>query len=720
MEIPRGLCLHHCTSEPIRFFGRKSELALLNRSLTDDSVSVVAMIGPGGQGKTAIAQTWLEQFRSRTDEANAQKTDGVFLWSFYRGKDPDHCLRELFRYAERMDRLPDVSASYCVDHLLPRLRRERWAIVLDGTEVVQHEQGSWYGRFLHPELGRLLEELASEPMPGVVLVTTRFPLPTLTLRHHARVVSLESLDLESATGLMQSLGVTGQPEDFQKAAELCGYHAKAVELLATYLRRFHDGSVAQHTLLSKSSDAKDDSATEVERHVLRVLAGHQKALSVEARDILALATAFRSPPDEQQLLSYLKSDPVQHLLHKTWERTYPPFVTRESDWLATKIQELVDLRLLERVRSGEADRAARSSDTPLAQRMLIDAHPLVRRGFDSVLGSEGHHARTRAGFLSGRPDRRSPQSLEEAKSEVELFHAYCDAGMWSEADGVYVSLDNPKHRFLAPAFERDLLLRFFPDGDSTQPPLWPGFGRQRSLAICCELLGDFRQALQTYTPADAALRGDALLALGDLEPLLRVEQMAEPWQTLWHAYRCHALAIAGRADQAERVARIVVPVDLYEWVHVFECLLRINRLDALDLSSLLYRPLSSNEHVWSQLARQRMRLDYQRVMSQTETQETLAEYTTLLEEYDRGGLPYERALTRLSYGRWLQDRQDWERAKVVADAAIDVARRHDMRAVLVDALEQKARLGEEDSSQDLLAEVAAIREAIAYSGPSRP
>ncbi len=46
----------------------------------------------------------------------------------------------------------------------------------DGTEVVQHEQGAWRGRFLHPELGRLIESLAEEPMPGVLALTTRFEL----------------------------------------------------------------------------------------------------------------------------------------------------------------------------------------------------------------------------------------------------------------------------------------------------------------------------------------------------------------------------------------------------------------------------------------------------------------------------------------------------------------------------------------------------------------
>ena len=101
-------------------------------------------------------QHWLDQFIR--GEARA---DGVFLWSFYRGKDADLCLRELYAYAAGLAHLPEVSASYCVDHLLPLLRGGRWVVVLDGAEVVQHDSGPWFGRFLHPELGRLLEELAS-------------------------------------------------------------------------------------------------------------------------------------------------------------------------------------------------------------------------------------------------------------------------------------------------------------------------------------------------------------------------------------------------------------------------------------------------------------------------------------------------------------------------------------------------------------------------------
>ena len=211
--MKRPTAIHHCTSHPLRFFGRQAELALLDRALSGHEPSVAAMIGPGGQGKTAIVQHWLSLLLPSPPGGEGLgvrgKCDGVFLWSFYRGKDSDLCLREMLAYAEGLDRPPDVSASYCVDRLLPMLTRERWALVLDGTEIVQHEQGAWLGRFVHPELGRLLEELASVALPGVVVLTSRFPMPTLEQRRHARIVSLSTLDVASAVGLLDSFGVHG-------------------------------------------------------------------------------------------------------------------------------------------------------------------------------------------------------------------------------------------------------------------------------------------------------------------------------------------------------------------------------------------------------------------------------------------------------------------------------------------------------------------------------
>lgn len=702
--------LQHCTSMPYRFFGREAELRVLAEALEGAAPTLVAFVGPGGQGKTAIVQHWLE-----TLAQGGTTPAGLFLWSFYRGKDADHFLRELYAYAEGLDHPPDVSASYCVDHLVPLLRRERWALVLDGTEVVQYDEGPWFGRFLHPELGRLLEELASAPAPGVVALTTRFPLPELARRHHARVVSLGPLDPGSATALLGSLGVGGAADELDAAAAACGRHAKAVELLGTYLVRFEQARAAGHHALPPPVALPGGS--DEEEKVAWVLAAFQRALPAEAQDIIALATAFRDPPAETRLLQYLASAPVQTLLHGSWGRTYQPFAERPAGWLAAQVQDLIDLRLLERVRAGSESGGSAA---------VLDAHPLVRRAFEHALGQAGRRegALARAGFLRSRPDRHRPETLEEAREEVELFHARCDGGLWNEADSSYVALDNPKHRFLAPALERDLLLRFFPGGDWRQPPLWPGFGRYRSLAICFELLGQFPEALEAYRGSDAPLRGDALLALGRLEPLVAQPQVPAPWDALWYAYRAHALCLAGRVPEAAAVARALVPVDVYEWLHVFECLLRAGQLAALDLRSVLYRPPHTAEHRWSHLARQRMRVDFLRVTGSQGHDDLGALYRDLLEAYDRGGMPYERALTRLGYGRWLLAQGSLPDARALAAATHELAARHGMRIVVADACELAADVagaqGNTAGASAATQEARRLRAEAGYHGPGRP
>jgi hypothetical protein len=653
------------------------------------SPSVVGLIGPGGQGKTAIVQHWLQPWATRSD-----RPEGLFFWSFYRGKDADLCLRELLGYAEQqvmpttsvhgglphlypeqtagseIARSAEVSASYCVDHLLPVLRRERWAIVLDGAEVVQHESGAWLGRFVHPELGRLVEELASEPMPGVLILTTRFALPTLACRRHARLIDLNAMDEVSALGLLRSFGVRGSDAALGEAAAAMAYHAKGVELLGTWLAQFAGGDVERYRELP---DIEVSGASLEERSVARVLAGFQACLPAETRDILALATAFRQPPTPERLLEYLASEPVQAMLRDSWQRDYQPLARRGSDWLESQIQWLVDLRLLERV--GQA------------RHRVIDTHPLVRRGFEEYLGPENrrHGSLARAGFLRGRPDRRPPQSLADSREEVELFHAYCDAGLWNEADSILVALDNPKHRFLAPAFERDLLLNFFPQGDWRRPPLWPGFGRWRSLAICLEMLGQFSEALEVYRPEDAALAGDALIALGRLQPLLEREHMPQPWQNLWRAYRAHALCLAGRTAEAIALARMLVPVDIYEWVHVFECLLRCGELREGDVRSMLNAVDAGDDPSWRGLVRRRMVADWKRISEPAADLEQ--EYRALTEAFDKAGMPWERGMARLGYTRWLLGRGRMPEAQAINNVTADLAGRFAMPVMAADACE---------------------------------
>src|SRR5437763_13066770 len=121
--VGRPPSIHYSTSHPFRFFGRAAELALLDAALAGGDASLVAMVGPGGQGKTAIVQHWLSAWGGQslrpgqTGTSALHELDGLFFWSFYRGKDSDLCLRQLLAYAEGLSEPPEVSASYCVDKL---------------------------------------------------------------------------------------------------------------------------------------------------------------------------------------------------------------------------------------------------------------------------------------------------------------------------------------------------------------------------------------------------------------------------------------------------------------------------------------------------------------------------------------------------------------------------------------------------------------------------
>lgn len=650
--------IHHPTSEPWRFFGRQNEQILLNDSLGGAEPSLVAFVGEGGQGKTAIVQHWLHQL-----SAQQPSPDGIFLWSFYRGPDGDLCLRNLLAYALGLDQLPEVSASYCVDHLLPIIRKERWAIVLDGTEVVQYDSGPWQGRFFHPELGRFLEEIASEKTPGVTVITSRFVLPTLELRPFSRVISLEILDGDSACGLLSSLGVRGDQKDLEAVAKMAGNHAKAVELLGTYLVRYQDGLAQNHEKLPEFEPIPG--ANRQENQVARILSLHRQALPVELADMVALTTSFRAPLDVNQLQQYLSSPSITNLLHEQWGRTYLPLVNRSTRWFHDSFEELLRLRLLESVQPGP----------------VIDAHPLVRRAFENALGQEGQSqsALARAGFLRGRPDRRRPDRLEDAGQEIELFHSYCDAGFWNEADNAFRALENPKHRLLAPAREKELLQRFFPNGDLRQKPIWPGFSRHRSLAISLEMLGEYELAIDVYPPQDAPLRGDSLLALGHISPILEQHRIPGPWNNLWQAYRCHALALDGQFEEAGILARSFFPMDIYEWFHVFEALWYSERIHLLDLRSLTLFP-GQEEHRWASLARRRMQADHLQI--EDPTKDLHQEYEEILDAYERAGLPLERTLTRLRYANHLFRRSKNNKILQVLEPARTLAIKHRLNPML--------------------------------------
>src|SRR5262249_48618494 len=151
-------------------------------------------------------------------------------------------------------------------------------------------------------------------------VTSRFPLPQLEHRKHARLLSLDVLDGRSAIDLLQNLGVSGADPELLAACNVAGRHAKAVELLGTLLKRYYAGRAEAIDQFPDQVPAAD--TDEVEVRVAWVLHQFMRVLAPELCDLVSLATAFREPPSEEILQKYLLSDPARNLLHAHWHRTY--------------------------------------------------------------------------------------------------------------------------------------------------------------------------------------------------------------------------------------------------------------------------------------------------------------------------------------------------------------------------------------------------------------
>jgi hypothetical protein len=162
---------------------------------------------------------------------------------------------------------------------------------------------------------------------------------------------------------------------------------------------------------------------------------------------------------------------------------------------------------------------------------------------------------------------------------------------------------------------------------------------------------------------------------------------------------------------------------VYEWVHVFECLLRAGQLGAIDLHSILFRPANTVEHRWADLARRRMRADFRRIQEGSPA-DLRSEYESLLEAYDQAGLPYERCLSRLGYAAWLLARREPAQAESVNKTTLSLARQYAMPVVEADAWSLAAALaGQREDGfhvETARQHAAALRQAAGLAGPARP
>lgn len=265
----------HALPRAARFVGRAESLLEVERFLAAPEERVLAVVGVGGSGKSALLERVL-----------AEHPAGRGAWV--------HSFNEEPHTEPAVERLGRADA--------PGL------VVLDGVESVQSDgsDGRAFGELEDPALRRCLRAVAAGHTAHKVLLTSRFALTDLAgwEGRGARTLALADLTLEETLALLRAWGLRGDEESLRELARGAGGHALSAAMLGSYASAFCDGDAALAASLARGP-ASDDGP--LGQHLEAVLAAYASALAPEERSLLARLSLFAGPA-EPRLLALLAGE----------------------------------------------------------------------------------------------------------------------------------------------------------------------------------------------------------------------------------------------------------------------------------------------------------------------------------------------------------------------------------------------------------------------------
>ena len=225
------------------FYGRDDELSTLNHWLCHDHTRLIAILGMGGIGKTALTAKAVHTLDTCNREHPSNGFDAI-VWRSLRNAPS---LGELLE-----DLVPFVSDQQDTDatskRLLHWLRQSRCLLILDNMEtILQGGDRTGYFRAGYQDYGELLQLLAETRHQSSVVLTSR-EKPAFVGVLEGVDFSVRSLQLsgspEAAHSLMESKGLIGTETEKQELGDRYGNSPLALKIVATSIQSLFDGEIS--------------------------------------------------------------------------------------------------------------------------------------------------------------------------------------------------------------------------------------------------------------------------------------------------------------------------------------------------------------------------------------------------------------------------------------------------------------------------------------------
>jgi WD40 repeat protein/DNA-binding CsgD family transcriptional regulator len=325
------------------FYGRSEELTQLERWIVQDQCRLVALLGIGGIGKTALSVKLVEQIQIQFESV---------IWrSLRHAVAVDTLLADLIRFLMNdADLELPKSVDSKISLLMDALRQQRCLIVLDGVEAVLNRErvGSYLEQ--HKGYGELFRRIGEERHQSCLLLTSREKPKEFSSREGqwmlVRSFTLLGLTDADAQAILEAKGLSGTPEEYRELN--CRYAGNALnlKLAATAIQNLFSSRISEflsqetlvfdgiHSVLEKQFDR----LTDPEKAVIYWLAINRKPVSLsELREDILFARYRRN------LLEPLQALERRSMLDTVIEKNASLFT------LQPVVMEFVTLHLIESI-----------------------------------------------------------------------------------------------------------------------------------------------------------------------------------------------------------------------------------------------------------------------------------------------------------------------------------------------------------------------------------
>lgn len=223
------------------FYGRTEEIAKLKQWIIDDGCRLVALLGIGGIGKTALSAKIVEQIKDNFEYVIWQS-----LHNTPQIKDILAHLIEFLSSEQKID-LSDVNSS--ISLLINYLCKHRCLLVLDNVEtIMQSGERTGHYRQGYENYGELIRRVGEVPHQSVVVLTSREKPREITLLEGETlpVRSLEILGLKEidAQEIFRAKNFFISENECRVLVERYTGNPLALQIVSATIREVFDASVS--------------------------------------------------------------------------------------------------------------------------------------------------------------------------------------------------------------------------------------------------------------------------------------------------------------------------------------------------------------------------------------------------------------------------------------------------------------------------------------------